>query len=133
MAVQTEDDCTSRDCDVDTPPVVDDIFCPDKDYEQLPVITQPVPPPPRQDDNIPQLDGNTADGEEGQEDETAEEREDEEETEWINPDPATGFWVCRCCYFAHSFTSEENLKEHHDTLSMEYEECNVCYPWHVWI
>ena len=28
---------------------------------------------------------------------------------WINPNPDTGLWVCRCCEYAHSFPTEDNL------------------------
>ena len=94
--------------------VVPDIFCPDTVYHS-------VPPPPCQD-SLPQLDGHAAE----------EEEQGEQEDDWINPNPVTGSWVCRCCYYAHNFKNEDDLKKHHDTLSIEYAECNICYPWHVW-
>ena len=138
-AVQTKDDLliTSLDTDnpvdasIHLPPVgsvqhhkaaVHDVFCPDSVYNVLPSA-----PPPTLLDIIPQLDGQAIDA---TEDIAAEEHE--EESEWINPNPATGMWTCRCCYYAHSFKTEGDLKNHHDTLSIEYSECNICYPWHVW-
>jgi len=45
----------------------------------------------------------------------------------------TSMWLCQCCHFAHSFETEAELEVHHNTLSIEYEECNICYPWHEWI
>ena len=42
-------------------------------------------------------------------------------------------WPCKCCPYAHSFQTEDELKEHHDTLMFKYDECSVCYPWHEWI
>ena len=102
--------------------VVHDVFCPDSDFNLLPAA-QAVVPLPTHLTIIPQLDGQGLDT---TQDETV------EEEEWINPNPATGLWTCRCCHYAHNFTSEEDLKNHHDTLSIEYDECNICYPWHVW-
>ena len=98
---------------------IPDVFCPDSEYQQS--VSAVLQPPLHED--LPQLDGHATDNEDEQQD---------LEGDWINPNPATGRWICRCCYFAHSFKTEEDLKEHHDTLSMEYDECNVCYPWHVW-
>ena len=63
-----------------------------------------VPPQP----NIPQLDGH--------------ENVDRE-------------WWCYCCRYAKLFPTEEHLHQHHDTTPdhfVTYEECNICYPWHVW-
>ena len=111
---------------------VPDLFCPDIVYQDLPVVAAREVPPPPQQDTLPQLDGH-ADADivpGGQEVEVVIEQEDDD---WINPDPVTGSWICRCCYYAHSFITEDDLRKHHDTLSMEYEECNICYPWHVWI
>ena len=56
---------------------------------------------------------------------------DNSEADWINPNPDTGLWVCRCCEYAHNFQTEDDLKLHHDKLMFEYDECNICYPWHV--
>ena len=110
-------------------PLIPDVFCPDKVYHHLPATAQVVPPPPCQD-AIPQVDGHAADV--GEELEAAQEHGVGEDHDWINPDPVSGFWICRCCYYAHSFMTEDDLKKHHDTLMMEYDECNICYPWHVW-
>ena len=110
---------------------VPDLFCPDPVYHDLPAAAREVSQPPRQD-TLPQLDGH-ADADVGagrHETELVKENEDED---WINPDPVTGSWICRCCYYAHSFGTEDDLRKHHDTLSIEYQECNICYPWHVWI
>ena len=96
---------------------IPDVFCPDSVYQQSP---SPALEPPLQN-NLPQLDGNDTEND-----------EDIEDEEWINPDPATGLWKCRCCTYAHTFKTEEDLKTHHDTLIFEYDDCNVCYPWHVW-
>ena len=104
---------------------VPDLFCPDKVYHDLPAAAQDVPQPPHQD-TLPQLDGHAGDVAGRQEAE-------QEDEDWINPDPVTGSWVCRCCYYAHNFISEDELRKHHNTLSMQYEDCNICYPWHVWI
>ena len=98
------------------------MFCPDRVYHNLPAAAQVVSPPPCQ--NIPQIDGHVADD--------VEEQGDGDDQDWINPDPISGMWICRCCYYAHSFMTEDDLKTHHDTLTMLYDECNVCYPWHVW-
>ena len=96
-----------------------DVFCPDDIYLQsISAVPQYSQLPPQ--DKLPQLDGN-------------DEEEDEEfSVEWINPNPTSGLWHCRCCTYAHTFTTEKELEEHHDTLIIEYNECNVCYPWHVW-
>ena len=104
-------------------PCVPDVFCPDRVYHNLPAAAQVVSPPPCQN-NIPQIDGHVAD--------VDEEQGDGDDQDWINPDPISGMWICRCCYYAHSFMTEDDLKTHHDTLTMLYDECNVCYPWHVW-
>ena len=44
-------------------------------------------------------------------------------------------WWCYCCRYAKLFQTEEILHQHHDTTPdhmLTYEECNICYPWHVW-
>ena len=105
---------------------VSDVFCPDGDYHDQHVIAQAVPPPPRQE-FLPQLDGHT---EQEHETEVCEQHGDDDE--WINPHPITGLWICRCCHYAHSFAVEDDLRKHHDMLAIEYDECNICYPWHVW-
>ena len=97
-----------------------DELCPDKDYllqkqdQHLPTQLQLV-------DNIPQLDGH---------DEQL--QHEDLDNHWINPDPDTGAWVCKCCEYAHTFPTEDDLRLHHDQLIFEYDECNICYPWHVW-
>ena len=42
-------------------------------------------------------------------------------------------WSCKCCYYETFFDTEYHLKQHHDTEHDEWEECNWCYPYHVWI
>ena len=64
--------------------------------------------------NIPQLDGNV-----------------------LNQNISTkegNTWECKCCEFSTVFETEIQLQIHHDTSHdfIEYEECNLCYPWHVW-
>ena len=102
---------------------VHDVICPDRVYDHLHAPAQTVQPRPSQD-TLPQLDGHA------EEQEAAVHHEDDD---WINPHPITRLWFCRCCYYAHSFETEDDLRKHHDTLSIEYNECNICYPWHVWI
>ena len=104
---------------------VPDVFCPDKDYQDHHATTQAVPPLPHQE-LLPQLDGHA---EEAHEPDVYEQHG---EDEWINPHPVTGLWICRCCYYAHSFGTEDDLRKHHDMLAIEYNEYNICYPWHVW-
>ena len=104
---------------VQTFPIPLDELCPDKDY-LLPTQDQHLPPQHQLVDTIPQLDGHEPLQHEGLDD------------SWINPDPYTGAWVCRCCEFAHTFPTEDDLRLHHDQLIFEYDECNICYPWHVW-
>ena len=43
-------------------------------------------------------------------------------------------WWCYCCTYAKLFDTEELLHQHHDDPDhfVTYEECNICYPWHVW-
>ena len=43
-------------------------------------------------------------------------------------------WWCYCCEYAKLFETEELLHQHHDDPDhfVTYEECNICYPWHVW-
>ena len=106
-------------------PIPEDELCPDKDYVLPTHDTQPCPSP--QDhlaDSIPQLDGGHGDA--------IDHVQHEDPEDWINPDPVTGMWMCRCCEYAHNFPTEDDLKLHHDTLMFEYDDCNICYPWHVW-
>ena len=42
-------------------------------------------------------------------------------------------WLCKCCYYARNFPTETDLQAHHNKEHDEYEECNFCYPWHVWV
>ena len=100
---------------------IPDVFCPDNVYQQSALALEP----PLHDEYLPQLDGHVTDDDKDQNSDPAGE-------EWINPNPSTGLWICRCCNYAHNFKTEEELKKHHDTLIFEYDECNVCYPWHVW-
>ena len=116
VAVQTESDVQHHH-QVQAAEEVPDVLCPDQVYQHLQTAAQAVPPPPPRQTILPQLDGHA----------------DEEDDDWINPDPVTGFWICRCCEYAHSYMTEDDLRQHHDTLTMfKYEECNICYPWHVW-
>lgn len=107
-------------------PIPRDELCPDQDYV-LPSHDQHPRHQHHPVDTIPQVDG-LADGD------GLEQHQDEENDldNWINPNPATGLWVCRCCEYAHSLPTEDDLKLHHDNLIFEYDECNICYPWHVW-
>ena len=87
---------------------VDDELCPDRVYiaaEQA--VDPPQLVPDLQPQNIPQLDG-----------------QENVEREW---------W-CYCCEYAKLFETEGLLHQHHDDPDhfVTYEECNICYPWHVW-
>ena len=103
-------------------PFTTDELCPDKDYLRS-TQSQHLHHQHHLDHAIPQVDGH---------DDAAEQHQQEDEQDWINPNPDTGLWVCRCCTYAHSLPTEDDLKQHHDKLIFEYEECNICYPWHVW-
>ena len=86
-----------------------DELCPDGVYYAAGQAVQLPPLPPElRSTNIPQVDG----------------QEDVGEREW---------W-CYCCRYAKLFPTEELLQQHHDQPDhfIEYEECNICYPWHVW-
>ena len=48
-------------------------------------------------------------------------------------------WSCKCCMFEKFFDTEDELQHHHNGLDdrglqhfIRYDECNICYPWHVW-
>ena len=43
-------------------------------------------------------------------------------------------WWCYCCRYAKFFDTEELIHQHQDEPDhfVTYEECNICYPWHVW-
>ena len=88
---------------------VPDALCPDIVY-QSPAV-QAVPPlggdVPHTHPPIPQLDG--------QQDHV---------------------WSCKCCTYETFFDTEQELQQHHDGEHgdfLMYEECNICYPWHVWV
>ena len=96
--------------------VLRDELCPDKDYSSAVQVVPPQPPPcaPHlghvSSQHIPQLDGGPN-------------LQDQDEDQG---------WACQCCRYQHYFETEDDLKKHHDTLMITYEECNICYPWHVW-
>ena len=100
-------------CHSDFRSVVDEL-CPDGVYHAAGEAAWHLPPPPAPapDDprstHIPQVDG----------------QEEIAEREW---------W-CYCCRYAKLFPTEELLQLHHDEPDhfINYEECNICYPWHVW-
>ena len=98
--------------------VLRDELCPDQDYSSAVQVVPPQPPPcvPHlghvSSQQIPQLDGGPILNDQDQ---------DEDQV-----------WSCQCCRYQHYFEAEEDLKQHHDTLMISYEECNICYPWHVW-
>ena len=88
--------------------VVDEL-CPDGVYHAAgQAVHLPQLPPDLQSTNIPQVDGQ-------------EEIGDRE-------------WWCYCCRYAKLFPTEKLLQQHHDEPDhfITYEECNICYPWHVW-
>ena len=89
-------------------PTLRDELCPDKDYI-LPADNQDLPPQ-HIVDTIPQLDGHG---------DATEQLEHEDLDNWINPNPETGLWVCRCCEYAHCFPTEDDLRMHHDKLIFE--------------
>ena len=48
-------------------------------------------------------------------------------------------WSCKCCMFMKFFDTEDELQQHHDGPDdrglphfLNYEECALCYLWHVW-
>ena len=48
-------------------------------------------------------------------------------------------WSCKCCMFMKLFNTEDELQLHHNGPDdrglphfLNYEECAICYPWHVW-
>ena len=95
-------------CQSDFRSVVDEL-CPDGVYHAAgQAVHLPPLPPDLQSTNIPQVDGQEEIGE----------RE----------------WWCYCCRYAKLFPTEEILQQHHDEPDhfITYEECNICYPWHVW-
>ena len=73
---------------------IPDVFCPNNVYQQS--ASSALDPPLQ--NNLPQLDGNVTEND-----------GDNDDEEWINPDPVTGLWICRCCNYAHTFKTEEDL------------------------
>ena len=102
-----------------------DELCPDTDYSAAGQDVLPRPPPfvPHQSrassQNIPQVDGSTL----SHHDKDQEEDQEEERV-----------WSCKCCTYETFFETEDDLHKHHDRPDhmLMYEECNICYPWHVW-
>jgi hypothetical protein len=100
-----------------------DELCPDTDYSTAAQGVLPRPPPyvPHlshvSSPNIPQLDGSTLSYQD-QDQDHGEER----------------VWSCKCCEYEKFFETEDKLHQHHDSPGhmLMYEECNICYPWHVW-
>ena len=96
-----------------------DELCPDTDYSAAGQGVLPHHPPyvphrvPGQ--NIPQVDGSTL---------SFQDQDQEEER----------VWSCKCCRYEKFFDTEDDLHQHHDRPDhmFKYEECNICYPWHVW-
>ena len=92
------------------PPQIPDEVCHDQVYAaaaQADLRHQQSPPP-----YIPQVDGSA----------------DQEH-----------IWSCKCCMYAKFFDTEDELQRHHngpddrgDPHFLQYEECSICYPWHVW-
>ena len=73
--------------------------------------------PPLPGESIPQLDGSTM----------------------PTPSNLPSKWSCKCCRYEKFFNTEDELQQHHngpddrgDPHFLSYEECNICYPWHVW-
>jgi hypothetical protein len=88
--------------------VVDEL-CPDGVYHAAgQAVHLPPLSPDLQSPNIPQVDGQEEIGERQ--------------------------WWCYCCQYAKLFPTEDLLQQHHDEPDhfINYEECNICYPWHVW-
>ena len=96
------------------PPHIPDELCHDQVYAaaaQAEVRHQPSPPP-----YIPQVDG------------AADQTLDQGHV-----------WSCKCCMYEKLFETEDELQRHHngpddrgDPHFLQYDECNICYPWHVW-
>ena len=99
-----------------------DELCPDTDYSAAAQGVQAHPPPTYipnlsrvvSSQNIPQVDG-------------YQDEDQEQEEERV--------WSCKCCRYDKFFETEDDLHQHHDSPGhmLMYEECNICYPWHVWI
>ena len=103
------------------PPPLHDEVCHDQLYaEQAEVNLRQFSPSHRrndQDANVPQFDG-------------------------AMPSPVITdqIWSCKCCRYEQFFQTEDELQLHHNSLDdrglehfLPYDECNICYPWHVWI
>ena len=43
-------------------------------------------------------------------------------------------FTCYCCPVSRVFSNEAELSFHHNDGKhlIDYEECNICYPWHEW-
>ena len=102
-----------------------DVLCPDQAFytavnagppppfltnRTMPVMAHAHPVSPQISSQVPQLDGIADD-------------------ETVSDETLS----CKCCEYQKFFQTEEALKQHHDEEHDEYEECNWCYPWHVWI
>jgi hypothetical protein len=105
--------------------VLRDELCPDTDYSTAvqAVLPRPQPyVPPHMSrasiHHIPQLDGGSTLNYQDQ---------DEDQGEEV-------VWSCKCCRYEKFFDTEDDLHRHHDGPGhmLTYEECNICYPWHVW-
>jgi hypothetical protein len=101
-----------------------DELCPDRDYSAAAQGVLHCPPPymPHlsrvSSQNIPQVDGSTH---------SYQDQDEDQEEERV--------WSCKCCTYKKFFDTEDNLHKHHNSPGhmLMYEECNICYPWHVWI
>ena len=98
-----------------------DELCPDTDYSTAVQDVLPHHPPhaPHQGrPHIPQVDGNS----------TLSLHQDQDS------DQQERVWSCKCCRYEQFFDTEQDLHQHHDSPGhmLMYEECNICYPWHVW-
>ena len=97
-----------------------DELCPDTDYSTAVQGVLPRHPPhvPHQSRGppIPQVDGNS----------TLSTQDQDQDQERV--------WSCKCCTYEKFFDTEDDLHHHHDSPGhmLMYEECNICYPWHVW-
>ena len=95
-----------------------DVLCPDPEYDTAQHSVQEccVSAPYPDTVNIPQYDGLAQNSPSA----------DQNQIPWS--------WSCKCCQFERFFSTEEKLRLHHNNYGhmLQYEECNICYPWHVW-
>ena len=42
-------------------------------------------------------------------------------------------WPCYCCKIQKLFFGEERLRAHHDAHHQRFQDCDWCYPYHIWI